>query len=243
MSPVPQSRGAGEVGRPLDVLLPAVPGLTSGTPFFSTCFHPVRLKDGICLADLVRSWARHHPRADVDRAIDRIDDLLRSGAGEDALRILVLGEAGCGFDPGMHGLSMAVWLDLVRSLLVGRSDAALPAEAWAPLEPWPGQRVGPLPALRRLLVDYFHQDWDADDPTFETVVARFVAAEGPAQATRLVGDLDHLLSLGLGEERLRVLVLGRFGSFYDPRPDLPGGRTMAQWLRAVRGIVVSSTVR
>ena len=218
-----------------------MPGLAP-TPFFATCFSPARLTGGIGLADLVRSWARHHAPADVDRAVDGIEALLRSGLDEDQLRVHVLGGAGCGFDPGTHGLSMRPWLDLVRSLLLGRGDAALPAHAWEPLEPWPGQRVGALPAMRLLLEGYFHQDWDALDPTYESVVCRFVRSEGPGQAARLVTDLDHLLSLGLGEERLRVVVLGRFGSSYDPRPDLPGGRTMAQWLRAVRGIVVSSTV-
>ena len=217
-----------------------MPGLDPPTPFFSTCFSPARLTGGICAADLVRSWARHHPPADVDRAVDQISGLLRLGLGEDGLRVLVLGQLGCGFDPGMHGLSMPVWLDLVRALLLGRSDGALPPEAWLPLQPWPGQRVGPMPALRLLLTSYFHQDWDRDDPHFEAVVQRFVAAEGPEQAARLVSDVDDLLARGLGEERLRIVVIGRLGSSYDPRPDLPRGRTMGQWLRAVRGIVVSS---
>jgi hypothetical protein len=216
-----------------------VPGLAP-TPFFSTCFNPTRLTGGICLADLVRSWARHHPAADVEHAVECIDDLLRAGADEDGLRVRVLGAGGCGFDPGTHGLTMPVWLDLVRSLLLGRPDALLPQEAWEPLSPWPGQRIGAVPALRHLLGAYFHQDWDADDHTFEAVVGRFMAAEGEDRAAGLVRDIDHLLSLGLGEERLRIIVLGRFGSYYDPRPDLPGGSTMAGWLRAVRGIVVSA---
>ncbi|MGH9152487.1 MAG: contact-dependent growth inhibition system immunity protein, partial [Acidimicrobiales bacterium] len=77
---------------------------------------------------------------------------------------------------------------------------------------------------------------------FEAVVERFVEDEGPARTAELVDDIDALLALGLGEERLRIVVLGRLGGAYDPRPDLPGGKTMAQWLRAVRGIAVSSAV-
>lgn len=212
------------------------------TAFFRTCFHPDRLTGGICVVDLVRSWAKHHPPADVARAADHIGTMLAADLSEDALRVWVLGTAGCGYDPGMHGLAMGQWLGLVRDLLLGRSDWGLPPGAWEPLRPWPAPPTGPLDVLRHLLTGYFHQDWDRAGPTFEAVVDRFVATEGPARTNALVEDLDELLALGLGEERLRILVLGRFGSSYDPRPDLSGGQTMSQWLRAVRGIAVSATV-
>lgn len=212
------------------------------TSFFSVCFHPRRLTGGICLADLVRSWARHHPPDEVVRAAGWIDDLLARDLGEDALRVRVLGAAGCGYDPGAHGLGMSTWLRLVRDLLRGRSDHGLPGEAWQPLSPWPAPAPGSFETLRHLLATSFHEDWKRAGPTFEAVVERFVAAEPPARAAALVADIDALLSAGLGEERLRIVILGRFGSAYDPRPDLPGGQTMAQWLRAVRGVVVSATI-
>lgn len=210
----------------------------AATPFFSTCFARSRLVDGICVADLVRSWARHHPRADVARAVDQIEAMLAADVGDDALRVWVLGAAGCGYDPGMQGMGMSQWLTLVRDLLQGRADWALPPGAWEPLAPWPLPDTGPLDTLRRLL-GAFHPDWKRDHPTFEAVVARFVATEGPRRAADLVDDIDDLLDQHVGEERLRILVLGRFGSSYDPRPDLPGGQTMAQWLRAVRGVAMS----
>ena len=211
------------------------------TAFFRTCFRPDRLTGGICVVDLVRSWARHHPADAVTRAADQISAILASDLNEDALRVWVLGAAGCGYDPGMDGMPMAQWLGLVRDLLAGRSDWGLPPGAWAPLRPWPQPDPGPMDGLRRLLEAYFHRDWKRAGPTFEAVVEHFAAAEGPARTGELVDDLDVLLALGLGEERLRVLVLGRFGSAYDPRPDLPGGQTMAQWLRAVRGVAVSAS--
>lgn len=212
------------------------------TPFFRSCFHPRRLDGRICLVDLVRSWARHHPPDDVRRAVDQIAGLLGAGLSDDRLRVLVLGSAGCGYDPGMHGLTMHQWLGLVRDLLQGRSEHGLPEAAFEPLAPWPGQDVEDFPALRRLLAG-FHEGWRSPaTPTFEAVVGRFVAVEGNRRAAELVEDIDDLLDLGLGEERLRIVVLGRWRSGYDPRPDLKGGQTMSQWLRSVRGVAVSATI-
>ncbi|HET7488969.1 MAG TPA: contact-dependent growth inhibition system immunity protein [Acidimicrobiales bacterium] len=211
------------------------------TPFFRSCFHPKRLTNGICAADLVRSWARHHPPDDVQRAVDQIGGLLSSGFSDDRLRVLVLGSAGCGFDPGLHGLTMYQWLGMVRDVLMGRTDFGLPAAAFEPMAPWPGQEPGAFDALRSLL-DCFHRDWRADSPTFEGVVQRFVEEEGPRLTAELVDDIDRMLDLGLDEERLRIIVLGRWRSSYDPRPDLPGGQTMAQWLRSVRGVAVSASI-
>lgn len=210
--------------------------------FFGSCFNPDRLTDGICLADLVRSWARHHPAEAVENAAQSIVSLLERDLSEDALRIRVLGVARCGYDPGLHRMSMRQWLTLVRDLLRGRPDYSLPSEAWEPLSAWLRVDVGPLETFRHLLGVYFHEDWMIDDPTFEAVVRRFAAGAGPDQAAALVSDIDQILDLPLGEEHLRILVLGRFGSQYDPRPDLPDGQTMSQWLRAVRGVALSSTI-
>lgn len=212
------------------------------TAFFRSCFAPNRLVGGICVVDLVRSWARHHTPADVAGAADRIESMLDAGVGEDALRVWVLGAAGCGYDPGLQGMAMDRWLGLVRDLLLGRPDWALPPGAWNALQPWPVPVTGPLHALRHLLRAYFHPGWKAADAGSEAVVRRFIAAEPPERVDELVDDIDDLLGEEVGEERLRILVLGRFGSSYDPRPDLPGGQTMSQWLRAVRGIAVSATV-
>ncbi|HEX2701672.1 MAG TPA: contact-dependent growth inhibition system immunity protein [Acidimicrobiales bacterium] len=207
--------------------------------FFRTCFAPSRLTGGICVVDLVRSWARHHTPADVARAAGQVDTMLSAGVSDDALRVWVLGAAGCGYDPGMQGMAMGQWLGLVRDLLLGQSDWALPPGAWEALRPWPQPQLGSLEVLRHLLTGYFHASWKATAPTFEAVVEHFVATEGPARAAALVDDIDELLALAPGEERLRIIVLGRFGSSYDPRPDLPGGQRMAQWLRSVRGVALS----
>ena len=210
--------------------------------FFRTCFAPHRLSGGICVVDLVRSWARHHTPAEVARAAGQIDTMLAAGVSDDALRVWVLGAAGCGYDPGMQGMAMGQWLGMVRDLLLGQSDWALPPGAWEALHPWPQPDVGSLPVLRHLLTGYFHKDWKRHHATFEAVVERFVTDEGPVRASELVDDIDDLLELECGEERLRILVLGRFGSSYDPRPDLPGGQTMAQWLRSVRGVSLSAAL-
>ena len=209
--------------------------------FFRSCFAPRRLTGEICVVDLVRSWARHHPPAAVEAAVRQIDAMVGGGRSEDALRIWVLGTLRCGYDPGMHGLSMQQWLSLVRDLLGGRSDWGLPDAAWEPMAPWPDPepQVGSLEALRLLLGTYFHRDWRSADARFEAVVHRFVATEGALRSGQLVNDIDELLDRAPGEERLRILVLGRFGSAYDPQPDLPGGQTMSQWLRAVRGVAMS----
>lgn len=212
------------------------------TAFFRTCFAPQRLSGGICVVDLVRSWARHHTPADVASAADQIEAMLGAGVSEDALRVWVLGAAGCGYDPGAQGFTMAEWLGLVRDLLYGRPDWSLPPGAWDTMRPWRQPETGPLTAFVHLLGAYLHQDWRLDHPTFEAVVERFVAAEGPDRGSQLVDDIDALLGLGLGEEHLRVLILGRYRSCYDPRPDLPGGQTMAQWLRSVRGVALSSAL-
>ena len=209
------------------------------TAFFRTCFAPHRLTGGICVVDLVRSWARHHTPADVARAADQIESMLAAGVSEDALRVWVLGAAGCGYDPGVQGMEMSRWLAMVRDLLLVQSDWALPPGAWEALRPWPQPETGRLEGLRHLLGAWFGPGWKRNGATFEAVVERFAATERPARVAALVDDLDELLALNLGEERLRILVLGRLGSSYDPRPDLPGGHTMAQWLRAVRGIAVS----
>ncbi len=210
--------------------------------FFRSCFAPHRLSGGICVVDLVRSWARHHTPAEVATAAGQIDTMLAAGVSDDALRVWVLGAAGCGYDPGMQGMGMGQWLAMVRDLLLGQSDWALPPGAWEALGPWPQPEVGSLEVLRHLLTGYFHKDWKRHHATFEAVVERFVTDEGPVRASGLVDDVDELLGLECGEERLRILVLGRFRSSYDPRPDLPGGHTMEQWLRSVRGVALSSAL-
>ena len=209
------------------------------TAFFRTCFAPQRLAGGICVVDLVRSWARHHTPGDVSRATDQIEAMLAAGVSDDALRVWVLGAAGCGYDPGVQGMGMERWLAMVRDLLLGQSDWALPPGAWEALRPWPQPETGQLEGLRHLLRAWFGPGWKRNGATFEAVVERYVASEGTVRVTALVDDLDELLAMDLGEERLRILILGRLGSSYDPRPDLAGGQTMAQWLRSVRGIAVS----
>lgn len=211
-------------------------------PFFRTCFAPRRLTGGICLVDLVRSWAKHHSPADVEAAVAQIDRMLIGGRTDDALRIWVLGKLRCGYDPGMNGLTMSQWLTLVRDLLAGRSDWGLPEAVWEAMAPWPEPDLGPMEALRQLLAQYFPPGWRARDSRFESVVRRYVTTEGVARAGQLVNDIDELLDCAPGEERLRLLVLGRYGSGYDPAPDLDGGQTMAQWLRAVRGVAISVIV-
>jgi hypothetical protein len=153
--------------------------------------------------------------------------------------VWVLGAAGCGYDPGLQGMSMVVWLAMVRDLLLGQADWALPPGAWEALRPWPQPDVGPLDGLRHLLRGWFGPDWKRNGPTFQAVVERYAVTEPPSVVARLVEDVDDLLAMQLGEERLRILILGRLGSAYDPRPDLAGGHTMAQWLRSVRGIAIS----
>src|SRR5438874_11551730 len=77
---------------------------------------------------------------------------------------------------------------------------------------------------------YFHQDWDADDPTPEAVIRRFVTTNELEAVRKVVGELDDLLSLPLSEAELRRLLLDDLLCCYLP----PDGRSVRTWLTWVR---------
>ncbi|HVL92249.1 MAG TPA: hypothetical protein VM264_02800, partial [Acidimicrobiales bacterium] len=57
----------------------------------------------------------------------------------------------------------------------------------------------------------------------------------------VLADIEELLRLNLSEDRLRILILGRFHSEYDPSLNPAGRMSMAKWLREVHSALQELT--
>ncbi len=86
--------------------------------------------------------------------------------------------------------------------------------------------------LRQFLSGYFHQDWiheyRSSDP--DQVVNAFIENERSEIVSKVVQQIDTILSENLPEDQLRLLLLD-LGSYYDPTTV---GATVGGWLRSVR---------
>lgn len=98
-----------------------------------------------------------------------------------------------------------------------------------------------LSDFAQFLRAYFHQDWMAESASFREHVRLFARREPREWVSGVLADIEELLRLDLSEDRLRILILGRFQSEYDPSLDLAGRMSMAEWLREVHSTLQEST--
>lgn len=77
---------------------------------------------------------------------------------------------------------------------------------------------------------YFHQDWDAEDPTPEAVILRFSKSNQPETVLKVIEELDDFLLLPLDEEEIRQCLREKFLSCYLPTD----GTSLRHWLMQVR---------
>lgn len=66
--------------------------------------------------------------------------------------------------------------------------------------------------IKQLLGAYFHQDWNLDDPTWESVVERYVRDE-PGQGRIAATELERLLISTLFDEDVSAMVK-KLGCYY-----------------------------
>ena len=85
--------------------------------------------------------------------------------------------------------------------------------------------------LQHLAGAYFHQDYDLDSESPDSVVDAFREGEGDASAAELVSEIDRLLASRLAEREMLDLWVVAWGASYDPHDS---GRDMRGWLTAVR---------
>ncbi len=85
--------------------------------------------------------------------------------------------------------------------------------------------------LQHLAGAYFHQDYDLDSGSPDSVIESFIQGEGEASAAELVAEIDHVLASGLTEREMLNLWVDAWGASYDPRDD---GQDMRIWLTGVR---------
>jgi hypothetical protein len=86
-----------------------------------------------------------------------------------------------------------------------------------------------FPLLRNLFEAYFHADWDLDDPTWQSVVTRYLSVNREAVIAAATHELDELLSIS--DERIESLLFEEWQTGYNPEGD---GMSTREWLKLIR---------
>lgn len=92
--------------------------------------------------------------------------------------------------------------------------------------------------LPHLAGAYFHQDYDLESESADSVIDSFIRDEGEESAAELVSEIDGLLASDLSERELHDLWVVTWGASYDPHD---GRLDMRAWLTAIRKRASSST--
>jgi hypothetical protein len=85
--------------------------------------------------------------------------------------------------------------------------------------------------LQHLAGAYFHQDFDLDSGSPDSVIDSFIEGEGATSAAELVSEIDGLLDSDLTQSDMLDLWVNVWGASYDPSD---GGQDMRVWLTEVR---------
>ena len=88
------------------------------------------------------------------------------------------------------------------------------------------------PNLRHFFACYFRQDWNVDDPDWQSVVRNFRGETTPDEVAATAKDIRTLLSAADSEAELEQHFFRTFGCYYAPRPDT-GCPLFSQWLAEV----------
>ena len=75
-----------------------------------------------------------------------------------------------------------------------------------------------------------------DSPSYPDIVQRFREREPASRVAAEVEEIERLL--GSTEHYLQRWILWQLGCYFDPRPDLADGATVADWLGAVRDMLL-----
>lgn len=85
---------------------------------------------------------------------------------------------------------------------------------------------------------YFHQDWDLDDNSWESVVRRFVAESGKNTAHSIAEQIMELADSAKSDDQLAEAIQG-VGCYY--RADSPSG--MRTWLKNISAALETESAR
>lgn len=88
-----------------------------------------------------------------------------------------------------------------------------------------------LTNIRNLIAGYFHEDWRLEATSHEDAVRQFVEREPSDCVADARAELDALLAASISDAELRALVIGKWGSGYDPELE---ARTIRNWLEEIR---------
>ncbi|TWU12588.1 hypothetical protein CA54_14120 [Symmachiella macrocystis] len=85
--------------------------------------------------------------------------------------------------------------------------------------------------LRYLCGAYFHQDWDAEHDSWESVVEAFVCSESKDMVKSVCDDISAIISEYLDDSALeRYMVSELYCGYYPPGDSM----TFTEWLKAIR---------
>ena len=85
--------------------------------------------------------------------------------------------------------------------------------------------------MQHLAGAYFHQDYDLEAESPDSVLDSFMGGEGEASAAELVSEIDALLVSHLNERELHDLWVVTWGASFDPHDS---GLDMRAWFTEVR---------
>lgn len=85
--------------------------------------------------------------------------------------------------------------------------------------------------LQHLAGAYFHQDYDLESGSPDSVIESFIEDEGEASVEELVSEIDRLLASRMTDHEIGDLWTRAWGASYDPRDD---GQGLRDWLTEVR---------
>ncbi|WP_020145881.1 contact-dependent growth inhibition system immunity protein [Terracoccus sp. 273MFTsu3.1] len=85
--------------------------------------------------------------------------------------------------------------------------------------------------LEHLAGAYFHQDYDLESGSVDSVIDLFREEESEASVAELLSEIDRLLASRESDRALRELWVVNWGASFDP---VDGGHDMRNWLTAVR---------
>lgn len=94
-----------------------------------------------------------------------------------------------------------------------------------------GHDEGVTRQLEHLAGAYFHQDYDLESGSVDSVIDLFREEESDASAAELISEIERMLASRQSDRELRELWVVSWGASYDP---VDGGHGMRNWLTAVR---------
>jgi hypothetical protein len=91
-----------------------------------------------------------------------------------------------------------------------------------------------MDCLFQFFAGTFHQDWSDDHGDWREAISAFRQRSKDRSTADVAREIRHMLASTVVEEDLERRLLGEFGCYHTPRPDL-GGASFREWLIMVCG--------